>query len=109
MRPIRAVYNDEMHELDHREAVNAITRLELIANSLFDVVYFTVAVAGTEVAVPHALGAVPASFVQVTLQHPIRGKPTGTGAVANGTTAWSATNVYLTASVAGTYAAIIRR
>lgn len=109
MRPIRAVYPDKLHELDHQAAIDAINRLETIANCLFDLVYFTVTVAGTEVAVPHTLGFVPASFVQVSVERRLNGVPTGTGVVAAGTTAWTTTTAYLTASVAGYYAAIIRR
>jgi hypothetical protein len=109
MRPLKGVYPDALHRADHQALIDAINRLEAIASSLFTVVYFTVATAGTEVAVSHDLGAVPASFVQVrNLERMTDKKPTGTGTVAAGTTGWSSTVVYLKADAAGTYAAIIR-
>ena len=73
-------------------------------NGFSDVIEFTVAVGGTEVAVPHDMESVPASVIRVVTE-----SATGQGVVFPGSTAWTETNVYLTATVAGDYAVILRR
>jgi len=75
--------------------------LESIANEINrdgEPISFTVAVAGTEVSISHKLNAVPSSAFQV-----VAATTTGTGVIYPGTTAWTATTIYLTATVAGVY------
>jgi len=85
-------------------------QLDQDIQSLFDdvnsneYIEFTVAVAGTEVTVPHNLEHIPRYFKMAGSEI-----ANGQGVVYSGSTAWNAVNIYLTATIAGTYAVILRR
>ena len=72
-------------------------------NSL-EYIEFTVAVAGTEVAVSHNLEHTPRYFTHAGSQI-----ANGTGVVYSGASAWTNKLAYLTATTAGTHAVILRR
>ena len=64
---------------------------------------FTVTTAGDEVAIAHNLGVIPVEIVPVV--------KVGNASFANvypGTTPWSETHIYLTASLAGNYSVMAR-
>ena len=66
---------------------------------------FEVLTAGTEVAIPHGLEHIPRYYTAVDNE-----VNTGSGAnVYGGSTAWTKRNIYLTATLAGTYTIILRR
>jgi len=65
---------------------------------------FTVAVAGTEVAVEHGLDYVPTGAIPIFTED-----TTGQGVIYPGTTAWTTKYVYLTATATGVYHVRIRR
>ena len=70
-----------------------------------DVISFTVITGGTEVAIPHKLEAIPRQVFPVILE----GDTVSFANVFAGTTAWTSSNIYLTASLPGTYHVILRR
>lgn len=75
--------------------------LESISNEInrtSEAITFTVSTPGTEVAIPHKLNAAPSSISQI-----VTPATTGTGVIYPGTTAWSATAIYLTATATGIY------
>lgn len=74
-------------------------------NSFSDVISFEVTVAGTEVLIPHKLEAIPRQVFPVILE----GDTVSFANVFAGTTAWTTSEVYLTASLPGTYHVILRR
>lgn len=74
-------------------------------NSFSDVISFEVTVAGTEVLIPHKLEAIPRQVFPVILE----GDTVSFANVFAGTTAWTTSEVYLTASLPGTYSIILRR
>lgn len=84
-------------EKDVRQIVDWINRLS-------EPVTFTVLVAGTEVEVSHGVGKVPASVIPS-----VKETDTGQGVIYPGTTAWTNTAAYLTATVAGNYSVLFRR
>lgn len=74
-------------------------------NSFSDVIEFEVVTAGTEVAISHGLEAIPRDVFPVV-------KENSTVSFANvyaGSTAWTTSKVYLTASLPGKYYVILRR
>jgi hypothetical protein len=86
---------------------NTLTALRSIINEVnreTDEILFTVAVAGTEVAVPHTVDRAPSSVAQV-----VTTSTTGQGVVYPGTTAWTNRLAYLTATEPGVYAIRVRR
>ena len=83
-------------DLDVKNIVDYINAEEYIE--------FTVDTAGTEVTIPHKLEYIPRYFNQAGSE-----TANGQGVIYSGSTAWTNTNVYLTATVAGTYAIILRR
>jgi hypothetical protein len=85
-------------------AYNSIRDIISEINRETDVLAVNVTVPGTEVAVPHQLNYIPASWYQVRTE-----LTTGTGTMANGTTAWTATNIYVTADAVGLYHIRVRR
>lgn len=94
-----------------RNSIEENPSKELDMNALFnwinawsDPIDFTVATAGVEVAVSHEFETIPDSVLQI-----VRQSATGQGVVIPGTTAWTTTAVYLTATVAGDYAILLRR
>lgn len=74
-------------------------------NQFSDIISFEVATAGTEVEIPHKLEAIPRQVFPVVVE----GATTSFANVFPGTTAWTTSKIYLTASLAGTYYIIIRR
>lgn len=83
---------------------DAVRRIVREINRETDEISLTVAIAGTEIAVAHGLNRTPTAARQV-----VTSAATGQGVVYPGTTAWDATNIYLTATAAGDYAVRIRR
>jgi len=80
-------------------ALNLVTAVDSFTAALD----FTVATAGVEVAIAHNLGVIPTEIVPVV--------KSGNASFANvypGTTPWSETHVYLTASLAGDYSVMVR-
>jgi hypothetical protein len=82
-----------------------IEKLFDFINQFSDVIEFIVVTAGTEVEIPHALEAIPRQVFPVITE----GDTVSFANVFPGTTAWTASKVYLTASLAGTYNVILRR
>lgn len=74
-------------------------------NSFSDVIEFEVVTAGTEVEISHGLEAIPRQVFPVIVE----GSSVSFANVYPGTTAWTKSKVYLTASLAGTYYVILRR
>lgn len=74
-------------------------------NSFSDVIEFEVVTAGTEVEISHGLEAIPRQVFPVVVE----GATVSFANVYSGTTAWTKSKVYLTASLAGTYYIILRR
>ena len=73
-------------------------------NRQTDPITFTVAAPGTEVAITHGLGRVPVGAVPI-----VTPSVTGQGVVYPGTTAWTSSTIYLTATAVGVYAILARR
>lgn len=96
------LFRDSLDDNQNRES--DLNKLFNWINGWSDPIAFTIAVAGTEVSVPHDMELIPAGAVPVVTE-----QPTGTGVVYPGTTAWTSTNVYLTATVAGDYVVVLRR
>lgn len=92
-----SVFPDQFQETDFNALFNWV-------NGFSDVLTFTVVTGGTEVSVPHTMELIPSHAAQVTTQ-----LSTGQGAVIPGTTPWTVSAVYLTATVPGVYSVILRR
>lgn len=82
-----------------------IEKLFDFINQFSDVIQFEVVTAGTEVEIPHTLEAIPRQVFPVITE----GDSVSFANVFPGTTAWTSSKVYLTASLAGTYNVILRR
>ena len=74
-------------------------------NSFTDVIDFTVVTAGTEVAIDHDLEYIPSIVIPITKE----GDSVSFANVYPGSTAWTKSKVYLTASLPGNYHVILRR
>lgn len=74
-------------------------------NSFSDIIDFTVVTAGTDVAVSHDLEHIPTSAIAVMKE----GDTVSFANVYPGTTAWTKSVVYLSASLPGVYHVILRR
>lgn len=74
-------------------------------NQFSDIISFTVLVGGTEVEIPHKLERTPRQVFPVIME----GDTVSFANVFAGTTAWTQSKVYLTASLPGTYHVILRR
>lgn len=74
-------------------------------NKFTDVLSFAVVTGGVEVAIPHNLEAIPSQVFPVIIE----GSVVSFANVYAGTTAWTTSKIYLTASLPGTYYVILRR
>jgi hypothetical protein len=74
-------------------------------NQFSDIISFTVITGGTEVEIPHKLERIPRQVFPVILE----GDTVSFANVFAGTTAWTLSKIYLTASLPGTYHVILRR
>lgn len=83
-------------DLDIKSIVDYINSEEYVT--------FTVATAGTEVEIPHSLEHIPRYYSKVGNE-----TTNSTGNIYSGTTPWTKSAVYLTATVAGDYSVILRR
>jgi len=95
--PRNSIEQDPFKELDQNAIFNWL-------NGWSDPITFTVVTGGTEVAVSHDMEVVPDHAI-----HLIRPGAMGQGSVFPGTTAWTNKLVYLTSTVAGDYAVVLRR
>lgn len=94
----------EQYGFPEAPAFNVRALIDFI-NSFTDVINFTVVTAGTEVEIPHNLDAIPRQVFPVILE----GDTVSFANVFAGTTAWTSSKIYLTASLPGTYHIILRR
>jgi hypothetical protein len=74
-------------------------------NSFSEVLSFTVVTGGVEVLIPHDLEVIPRQVFPVIKE----GDTVSFANVYAGTTAWTKSEVYLSASLPGTYNVILRR
>lgn len=74
-------------------------------NAFSDIISFVVITGGTEVEIPHLLEAIPRQVFPVIME----GDLVSFANVFAGTTAWTSSKIYLTASLPGTYHVILRR
>jgi hypothetical protein len=74
-------------------------------NSFSDVIDFTVVTAGAEVEISHGLEAIPSQVFPVIKE----GDTVSFANVFAGSTAWTTSKIYLTASLAGNYHVILRK
>lgn len=74
-------------------------------NSFSDIIEFEVITGGTEVEIPHGLERIPTQVFPVVIE----GSTVSFANVYPGTTAWTSSKVYLTASLPGKYYVILRR
>lgn len=82
-----------------------IDKLFEFLNGFSEVIDFDVVTAGDEVEIPHDLEAIPRQVFPVIME-------SDTVSFANvfpGSTAWTSSKIYLTASLAGRYHVILRR
>lgn len=82
-----------------------IEKLFDFINQFSDVIQFEVVNAGVEVAIPHNLEAIPRQVFPVIQE----GDSVSFANIFPGTTPWTMSEIYLTASLAGTYSVILRR
>ena len=94
----------EQYNIQDPPTADAVRRVVREINRETDELAFTVLSVGTEVTIPHGLNRAPTSAHQVITQ-----VATGQGVVYPGSTAWDATNIYLTATATGAYAVRVRR
>jgi len=74
-------------------------------NQFSDIIKFEVIAAGVDVEIPHDLEAIPRQVFPVVVE----GATTSFANVFPGTTAWTSSKIYLTASLPGSYYVILRR
>ncbi len=93
------IYDDKFFD----DRFGGYVPMSIRAESISDSIDFTIVTAGVEVAIAHNLGVIPSEVLPVV--------KTGKLSFANvyaGTTPWTETHAYLTASLAGDYSACFR-